>query len=61
MLEAFDMLIQVYVMTKLTEAVTFLISILEIPNSNFGQNIDYPDKGSHGFRQPLQENARIVP
>jgi hypothetical protein len=61
MLEAFDMLIQLYVMSQLTEAVTFLTSILEVPNSNLDQNLDFSDKVSHGFRQPLQTNVRIVP
>jgi hypothetical protein len=48
-------------MSKLSEVVTFQTSILEVPNSKFGQNLDYSDKVSHSFHQPLQTNIRIVP
>jgi hypothetical protein len=40
---------------------TVLISIRNVPGSNLGWDIDYPDGGFSGFLQCLQANSGIYP
>jgi hypothetical protein len=45
----------------LVEWLTPFLRIREVPGSNIGPAIGYPDLGFRGFRQSLQANAGIFP